>query len=247
MNTGAVKAVQVEDTLCLTGGADGNIRLWDLRIVEDYEERLQRVTDDMAHQNPLERIAEHDAADEFDWEEGPSGYTHASLLEENGPCVRTLEGHSKSVTALYYEDGCLVSRVPGVHRLHPGDRLVGQDHSSMGRCDWSMRSNHGHTLGHLKSPADARSSTQTTSSLTSIIHFLRINSLRRYPSFSRSIDVRLIRSWITECSDESAVRSAYSAIRGRDLGNVSGFRWRRTILGIRPGQWERRWCGTDVG
>ena len=25
------------------------------------------------------------------------------------PCVRTLEGHSKSVTSLYYEDGCLVS------------------------------------------------------------------------------------------------------------------------------------------
>jgi len=27
----------------------------------------------------------------------------------SNPCVRTLEGHSKSVTSLYYEDGCLVS------------------------------------------------------------------------------------------------------------------------------------------
>lgn len=67
------------------------------------------MSDHMAHQNPLERIAEHDAADEFEWEEGPSGYTDASHVEGNGPCVRTLEGHSKSVTALYYEDGCLVS------------------------------------------------------------------------------------------------------------------------------------------
>ncbi len=28
--------------------------------------------------------------------------------EEGDPCVRVLEGHSKAVTALYYEDGCLV-------------------------------------------------------------------------------------------------------------------------------------------
>lgn len=104
-HTGAVKAVQVEDTLCLTGGADGNIRLWDLRIVEDYEERLQRRSEELSHRNPLERIAEQNAVEEYDWEDEPSGF---SLPDEEGPCVRTLEGHSKSVTALYYEDGCLV-------------------------------------------------------------------------------------------------------------------------------------------
>jgi division protein 1 len=76
--------------------------------VEDYEDRLARHHEEVAHQDPLERIAEQNATGDYDWEEGPSGYTHASAVEDNGPCVRVLEGHSKSVTALYYEDGCLV-------------------------------------------------------------------------------------------------------------------------------------------
>jgi division protein 1 len=64
---GAVKTIQTDEQLCLTAGADGDIRLWDLRLVDDYEG-----------------------------------------LVEGGPCVKTLEGHSKAVSSLYYEDGCLV-------------------------------------------------------------------------------------------------------------------------------------------
>lgn len=95
---GLVKAVQVEDTLCLTGGADGTVRLWDLRLVEDHEERLTNKSAARALRNPLDRIAERDGDDEEDAEE-----------EERGPSVRTLEGHSKSVTSLYFEDGMLVT------------------------------------------------------------------------------------------------------------------------------------------
>lgn len=97
--------------MCLTGGADGNVRLWDLRMVEDYEDRLQHASERLARKDPLQRIAEqNEDHSEEDWEEEPSGFSFASsyLDEDNSPCVRTLEGHSKSITALYYEDGCLV-------------------------------------------------------------------------------------------------------------------------------------------
>lgn len=91
--------------------------MWDLRIVEDYEDRLQRVNQREADRSVLDKITEHRSVsedDSDDWEEGPSGYTDASMLttasqvEENGPCVRVLGGHSKAISALCYEDGTLV-------------------------------------------------------------------------------------------------------------------------------------------
>ncbi|OCF40081.1 mitochondrial division protein 1 [Kwoniella heveanensis CBS 569] len=138
-HTGSVKALQVEDTLCLTGGSDGAVRLWDLRMVEDYEERLKSQLEELARQDPLERIAGQRAAeedlkerDEFDWDEGPSGITEASIIDPSGgsPCVRTLEGHSKSVTALYYEDGCLVTG--------SSDKTIRQWDVATGQCVLTM-------------------------------------------------------------------------------------------------------------
>lgn len=113
---GTVRALQVEDTLCLTGGSDGDVRLWDMRIVEDYEDRLQKVNQRDADRNVLEKIADNRSVSENsdDWDEGPSGYTDASMLttasqvEDSGPCVRVLGGHSKAISALSYEDGTLV-------------------------------------------------------------------------------------------------------------------------------------------
>lgn len=162
----------MEDTLCLTGGSDGNIRLWDLRVVEDYEDRLQRASEDRAHQDPLDRIAKHSNREEFNWEEEPSvsGITSSAQVEENGPCVRTLEGHSKSVTSLYYEDGCLVSpahahwRQAPVAMLTPclGHRVFGQDDQTMGRSNWSMHPDYGYPMGHLQSTTPTSRTTSST-------------------------------------------------------------------------------------
>lgn len=79
-HTDAVKCLQVEDELCVSGSLDHALRLWDLRRVDEYEGALSARVDDAE--------AAQDVED---------------------PCVRTLEGHSKGVTALYFDDGCLVT------------------------------------------------------------------------------------------------------------------------------------------
>ena len=86
-HTDAVKCLQVEDELCVSGSSDHALRLWDLRRVDDYEAALR--AREPADEAPADADANADAADD--------------------PCVRTLEGHSKGVTALYFDDGCLVT------------------------------------------------------------------------------------------------------------------------------------------
>lgn len=80
--------------------------------------------------DPLERIAEqNEGHSDEGWDEEPSGFSFTSHVEEeNSPCVRVLEGHSKSITALYYEDGCLV----GSFRVEPSP-LITADITSTSR------------------------------------------------------------------------------------------------------------------
>ena len=88
----------MEDHVCLTGGADGNVRLWDLRRIDEVD--TWRVND-MLH---LSDVAEGDEFGEL--EEGASSLEKP--LENDTACVRLLGGHTQAVTALYFEDECLV-------------------------------------------------------------------------------------------------------------------------------------------
>lgn len=102
---GTVKCVQVEDHVCLTGGEDGNVRLWDLRRVDEddgWEGEMVSLSD----------VAEEDenGADTESLESRSTGIRSEAepLTQKNEACARLLEGHSKAVTALYFEDECLV-------------------------------------------------------------------------------------------------------------------------------------------
>jgi division protein 1 len=102
-HVGAVRCLQVEDHVCLTGGEDGNVRLWDLRRVDD-EEAWNRV----------EMVQLSDVVEEDEDDIGEFGEAKASTRvdrnsqDNESACVRLLEGHTQAVTALYFEDDCLV-------------------------------------------------------------------------------------------------------------------------------------------
>jgi division protein 1 len=96
---GAVHCLQVEDHVCLTGGEDGNVRLWDLRRVDEEtwnEVEMPRLSD----------VAEEEEDDIGEFGE-VKHITRNSQAKESA-CVRLLEGHTQAVTALYFEDDCLV-------------------------------------------------------------------------------------------------------------------------------------------
>jgi len=114
----------VEDHVCLTGGADGNVRLWDLRKVEE---------DEAWGEGGMFNLSDVAEGDEEDEEEGghPNGFrtSEDKHVPKEGSCSRLLEGHTQAVTALYFEDECLV-RGPRITYL-----LVLKIHSV---GDWSI-------------------------------------------------------------------------------------------------------------
>ena len=102
---GTVKCMQVEDHVCLTGSEDGTVRFWDLRRVDDGMEGEGEVLS-------LSEIAEEDetAGEEASKANGIRSETpKESAVEKDSALVRVLEGHTKAVSALYFEDECLVS------------------------------------------------------------------------------------------------------------------------------------------
>jgi division protein 1 len=106
---GAVKCIQVEDHVCLTGGEDGNVRLWDLRRVDDDGEWY--VVVGAVFLGDLADVDKTLGKEEDGAELRSKGIRSSEGAEQDDPCARILEGHSKAVTALYFEDECLVSCV----------------------------------------------------------------------------------------------------------------------------------------
>ncbi|KAG5654284.1 hypothetical protein H0H81_005133 [Sphagnurus paluster] len=128
---GAVKCIQVEDHVCLTGGEDGNVRLWDLRRVEDDEgwgEGELVSLSEVTEEEEDGREPEHsDTSNSI--RDGTESFT-GSTSEKSGSCVRVLEGHSKAVTALYFEDECLVTGA--------SDKTLRQWDLTTGQCVMTM-------------------------------------------------------------------------------------------------------------
>lgn len=114
-HTGAVKALQVEAHLCATGATDGAVRLWDLRRVggegETSDWDLSDVLEETEDDGDGTGTSTGDSVIVDCPREGANGARSRSRApkdDTSGPCVRVLEGHSKAVTALYFENDTLV-------------------------------------------------------------------------------------------------------------------------------------------
>ncbi|KAG8800244.1 Mitochondrial fission protein [Serendipita sp. 398] len=132
-HTGPVKCVQVEGDVCVTGGSDNTIRIWDLRAVEDEEEALnQSFAGSSVASSPrstMQSIPDADGEDEEDaavFVERPKGSTKS---RPRG-CLRTLEGHSRTVSTIYFEESCLVSGA--------SDKTIRQWDINTGQCVLTM-------------------------------------------------------------------------------------------------------------
>ncbi|CAO1635589.1 unnamed protein product [Parajaminaea phylloscopi] len=134
-----VKALQVEDELCVTGGLDSKIKIWDLRKVEDWETRLEMKANG-EWSDPTKD--EDDDAGLLGGKAGSSirdgdvalgefgSPASAEARDESDPNLKVLEGHSKAVTALYFDETCLVSGA--------NDKTLRQWDLNTGQCVLTM-------------------------------------------------------------------------------------------------------------
>ncbi|PWN44623.1 WD40 repeat-like protein [Ceraceosorus guamensis] len=115
---GNTRCLQVEEELCITGGSDCSIRIWDLRKVENWETRLSM--------NQQARDGEGAAAIVRNGDEAEGN----NKDEEWDPCLSKLDGHTRAVTSLYFDEGCLITGA--------SDKTLRQWDLNTGQCVLTM-------------------------------------------------------------------------------------------------------------
>ncbi|KIS68407.1 uncharacterized protein UMAG_03498 [Mycosarcoma maydis] len=139
-HVGTVKCLQVEDEVCITGGSDHSIRIWDLTKVENFEARLtmtasgelraRRRSPDLNRSPPPVADESMDSIKIRDGDTTAGDGDEEEVRDEFDPCVKRLEGHSKSVTSLYFDDNCLVTGA--------SDKTLRQWDLNTGQCVLTM-------------------------------------------------------------------------------------------------------------
>ncbi|PFH54710.1 hypothetical protein AMATHDRAFT_72470 [Amanita thiersii Skay4041] len=133
-HNGTIKCLQVEENLCLTGGEDGSVRIWDLRHVED---------NDLWDEEDVVNVGE--GTEELDTEAIYDKRSKGREMDKDQSCIRLLEGHTRAVTALYFEDDCLVTGA--------SDKTLRQWDLNTGQCVMTMdilwAISHPHTINTM--------------------------------------------------------------------------------------------------
>jgi len=102
----------------VSGATDGAVRLWDLRRVdvdaETSEWELSDVLEEAEEDGDCTGTGTGDGVvvERPRTVNGTRSRSRTSKEDAPGPCIRVLEGHSKAVTALYFENDTLVRPIP---------------------------------------------------------------------------------------------------------------------------------------
>ncbi|EPQ30176.1 uncharacterized protein PFL1_02292 [Pseudozyma flocculosa PF-1] len=125
-----VKCLQVEDEICITGSADSSLKIWDLTKVEDFETRLVMSASGELPPRNKHAVNGDDQTASIIQDSAAADDGEAEAKDEHDPCLRSLEGHSKAVTALYFDDNCLVTGA--------SDKTLRQWDLNTGQCVLTM-------------------------------------------------------------------------------------------------------------
>ncbi|KAL0576385.1 Mitochondrial fission protein [Marasmius crinis-equi] len=125
-HSGTVKTIQVEANVCLTGSEDSTVRLWDLRKVDGED------SDGWGEVNLSDVVEEEGEEEGHDDEFRANGIrnTGKQKKREDPAYMRVLEGHTKAVTAMFFEDKCLVTGA--------SDKTLRQWDLTTGQCVMTM-------------------------------------------------------------------------------------------------------------